>query len=179
MQWTINHFINWWRLKIYEMHRLVQNSNENTITSITCWSTDDVWKRPKCWKRYHTLLQFNNFHELMTSKNIRNVPDGTNSNENATVLITCWSTDDVWKCSKLWNCIITNEKAIIFINWWRLKTSETRQMLQIAMKMQSFWSPVDHLMTSENVPNVGNGTAVSCQRCSTGVCPGWSATFDG
>ena len=43
------------------------------------------------------------------------------------------------------------------MNWWCLKMYEMHQMLQIAMNKQWFFSPVDQLMTSENVPSAGNG----------------------
>ena len=122
------------------------NSNEKAIIWITCWSTDDVWKRPKCWKWHHTQWKINDVHQLMTSKNIwnaQNASNATNRNEKAIILITCWSTDDIWKRFKCWKCNYTqwqinhfhqlmtsknvwnaanatnsNEKAIILITCW-------------------------------------------------------------
>ena len=121
---------NWWRPKTFEMQSMLQiamnkqslwspvdqlmtckntrnaphaaNSNEQTIILITCWSTDDVWKRLQCWKCKDSQWKVKHLNQLITSENVRSAPNAANDNEETIILIICWSTDDMWQRSNCW-----------------------------------------------------------------------------
>ena len=95
--------MNWWCLKMYEMHQMLQ------IAMNKQWFCSPV-------------------DQLMTSENVPNAG----------------------------NAIVRNEKSIMIINGWRLKTYETNKTIQKAMNKQELCSPADQLLRSENVPNTGN-----------------------
>ncbi len=97
---NVNDFYQLMTSKNVRNARNATNSNEKPLISITCWSTDEVRTRSKCWKYKESQLKINNFNWLMTSQNVRNSRNATNSNEKVVIFIACWSTDDVQKRHK-------------------------------------------------------------------------------